>query len=209
MKITEKRAEVVGIYLGDGYIYTKDNKWQIGFVGNPKTDLTLFENLKKIIKDEWNKEVNFKIRTKGLRMVFRSKEIKEFLIDYLKLPFGEGKCEKIFIPNQIIGNWDLVKYVIRGLADTDGTIFVSKKKGVENYPAIEITTTSKILAEQLKEILSEKSFHVANIHKSKSKTSKRVAYRIALYGRENVKKWVNEIGFSNKYKLERAKSYIQ
>ena len=28
-------------------------------------------------------------------------------------------------------------------------------------------------------------------------------------GKENLRKWLKEIGFSNKYKLERAKKYIQ
>ena len=39
--------------------------------------------------------------------------------------------------------------------------------------------------------------------------SKRISYRVPLYGKENVKKWLKKIGFSNKYKLERARSYIQ
>ena len=67
MEITTGKAEIVGIYIGDGYIYREGNKYQIGFVGSPKTDVELFERLKKIVKSEWNKEVNFKVRAKGLR----------------------------------------------------------------------------------------------------------------------------------------------
>ena len=93
--------------------------------------------------------------------------------------------------------------------DTDGTVFVSKKPRIEEYPTIEITTTSKVLANQLREILLKKGFRVANIRESLSKLSKRVAYRVPLYGKENIRKWVNEIGFSNLYKKERANSYIQ
>ncbi len=61
MKITKEKAEIVGIFIGDGYIYRNGNKYQIGFVGNPKTDVELFERLKKLIKKEWDKEVNFSI----------------------------------------------------------------------------------------------------------------------------------------------------
>ena len=93
--------------------------------------------------------------------------------------------------------------------DVSNTIFVSKKPRVERYPTMEITTVSPVLALQLRESLLKRGFRVGNIRKSTSKLSKLPAYRIPLYGRENVRKWLKEIGFSNKYKLERAKSYIE
>ncbi len=127
----------------------------------------------------------------------------------MQLPFGRGKCEKVKIPETIAKDWNLVKYAIRGIMDTDGTVFVSKKPGVERYPTMEITTTSQLLAGQLREILLKQSFRVGNIRKSTSKLSKLPAYRVPLYGKENLRKWIKEIGFSNKYKLDRAKSYIQ
>jgi len=209
MKITKGKAEIVGIYIGDGYIYKNGNKYQIGFVGNPITDVSLFERVKKLIKKEWNKEVSFKVRDSGLRMVFRSKEVSGFLIGYLKLPFGKGKCERVVTPEVIAKDWNLAKYTIRGIMDTDGTVFISKKPRIDKYPAMEITTTSQLLADQLREILLKQEFRVGNIRKSTSKLSKLPAYRVALYGRDNLRKWVKEIGFSNKYKLDRAKDYIQ
>jgi hypothetical protein len=165
--------------------------------------------LKELILQEWQKEAKINHRERGLRMIINSKEICESLINDLKIPHGEGKCEKVEIPKAILSDWNLVKYAIRGIMDTDGTIFVSKKPGVEKYPTMEITTPSEILATQLREVLIENGFRVGNIRKSKSKMSKRLAYRVPLYGRENVKRWLNKIGFSNKYKESRAKSYIQ
>jgi len=211
MKITEGQAEVVGMYLGDGYIYKDRNKnrYQIGFVGSPKTDIGLFERLRELIKKEWGKDVKFGTRARGLRMVFRLKEMSDFFIKDLGLPFGEGKCERIKIPPEIYGKWNLAKKTIRGFMDTDGSVFVSKKPGIERYPTMEITTTSRILANQLRPILLEKGFRVTNIRASTSKLSKRMAYRVPLHGRKNLKKWLEEIGFSNKYKLDRAKNYIQ
>ncbi|MBI3623839.1 hypothetical protein HY212_07215 [Candidatus Pacearchaeota archaeon] len=209
MKITKAKAEIVGVYIGDGYTYKNNNKYQIGFVGSPMTDVSLFKRVKKLIKKEWDKEVNFKVRDNGLRMIFRSKEVSDFLIGYLKLPFGKGKCEKVKIPEEIAKDWNLVKYTIRGIMDTDGTVFVSKKPRVDKYPTMEITTTSQLLAEQLRRILLKQGFIVGNIRKSTSKLSKLPAYRVPLYGKENLRKWIREIGFSNKYKLDRAKTYIQ
>ena len=209
MNLTEGKAEIVGIYIGDGHIYREGNKFQIGFTGSPKTDVELFERLKELIKKEWKKDVKFKVRENGLRMIFRSKEISDFLIKEMGLPYGKGKCERVTIPDKIINNWNLSKYTVRGIMDTDGTIFVSKKPRVEKYPTMEITTTSKLLANQLRDILVIRGFRVGNIRKSTSKLSKLPAYRVPLYGKGNVRKWLEEIGFSNKHKLERAKNYIK
>lgn len=209
MKITKELAEIVGIYIGDGYIYRKNRKYQIGFVGNPITDKEMFDNLKVLILKEWNKETKIKFRERGLRLVFNSKEICESLIGGLGLAHGKGKCEKVFIPENILDDWNLAKYALRGIIDSDGSVFVSKKPGIEKYPTIEITTTSLILAEQLRNILLEQGFRVANIRKSFSKLSKLPAYRVPLHGKRNIEMWLNKIGFSNKYKENRAKSYIQ
>lgn len=209
MKITEGLAEIIGALIGDGYIYRRNRKYQIGFVGSPKTDVELFERLKELIFKEWNKEAKIKVRARGLRMVIDSKEICQFLIDKLGIPHGEGKCEKVKIPEEIFNDWHLAKNTIRGIMDTDGTVFVSKKPGVEKYPTMEITTTSKDLAKQLREILLQQGFRVANIRASTSKLSKRIAYRVPLHGKDNIRKWFDKIGFSNKYKRDRAISYIQ
>lgn len=110
---------------------------------------------------------------------------------------------------EIAENWNLAKWTIRGIMDTDGTVFVSKKPGIEKYPTMEITTTSRLLAEQLRKLLLEQGFRVGNIRESLSKMSKRIAYRVPLYGKGNIRKWLKEIGFSNEYKNKRAREYSQ
>lgn len=209
MKISEDFAELIGALMGDGYIYRKNGKYQIGFVGNIVNDKGYFEYLKRLILKEWNKDAKIKVRAGGLRMVIDSKEICRILIDELNLPHGEGKCERVFIPDFILKEWDLTSKMIRGLIDTDGSVFVAKKPGIEKYPSIEFTTTSKILAEQMKKILVDKDFRVAKIWQVTSKLAKRKCYRVPLNGRENLRKWLELIGFSNPWKLERAKSYLK
>ena len=209
MKITKGTAEIIGALIGDGYLYRRNRKYQIGFVGSPKTDIELFERLQELIKKEWKKDAKIKNRAKGLRIVINSKEICNFLINELNIPCGSGKCEAVKIPSQFLSDWNLTKYIIRGIMDTDGTVFVSKKPGVERYPTMEITTTSKVLANQLRDILLKQGFRVGNIRASTSKLSRRIAYRVPLYGKDNIRKWISKIGFSNKYKMERALNYIQ
>lgn len=209
MELTPNLAEIIGILIGDGYIYRKKNKYQIGFVGNPVTDRELFEKLQKMIFSEFNKITKIKLRERGLRLVFNSKEICSFFINDLGIAYGEGKCERVQIPSIILKDWSLLKYTIRGIMDTDGTVFISKKPGIEKYPTIELTTVSHTLANQLRDSLIHRGFRVANIRKSISKMSKRTAYRVPLHGKNNLQKWLNCIGFSNKYKEKRAMDYIQ
>ncbi len=207
--LNENIAELVGILIGDGYIYRKNNKYQIGFVGNPITDKELFFRIQKILLEEFNKESKLTFRERGLRFVINSKEISNFLVNGLRIPYGEDKCEKVIIPKVFMNDWKLSRKVLRGIMDTDGTVFVSKKPGIEKYPTMEITTVSQKLAIQIKKILDEQGFRVGNIRKSLSKMNKRFAYRVPLYGKNNLKKWLKEIGFSNIYKKNRAQSYIQ
>ncbi len=169
MKITKGMAELIGALIGDGYIYRSHRKYQIGFVGSPITDKEYFKKLQYLIFSEWKKKAKIKFRERGIRMVIDSKEIAIFLIEELKIPHGEEKCEKVEIPEEIVANWELAKNTIRGIADTDGSVFVAKKPGIEKYPSIEITTTSKKLAEQIKDILVKRGFRVAKIWSYKSK----------------------------------------
>lgn len=209
MKITPGTAELIGAIIGDGYIYRKNRKYQIGIVGNPITDKEYFEKLKDLIFQEWGKEVKAKFRFRGLRMVFDSKEICEFLINDMKIFHGKGKCERVWIPKEIYIDWNLAKHTIRGIADTDGSVFVSKKPGVDKYPSIEITTTSINLANQLRKLLINNGFRVSlRSWKNNKYPNNLLAYRIGLYGKENLRRWINEIGFSNPYKQNRALTYL-
>lgn len=81
---------------------------------------------------------------------------------------------------------------------------MADKQGSPKYPSIEMTTTSKALAFQLKEILEKRGFRVAKIWSYRSKLSKTRAYKVPLNGRKNVARWIREIGFSNSYKLKMA-----
>lgn len=209
MNLTEGFAELVGVVIGDGWIYTNNRKYQIGFVGNPKTDREYFEKLKELIHTEWKKEAKIVVKQRGIRIVLNSKEICMFLTGNLKMFHGEGKCEKIVIPEKIYGDWNLARKTIRGIADTDGSVFVAKKPRIGMYPSIEIDTCSRILAEQLKKILTERGFKVAKIWSYQSKKGKRISYKVPLNGKENLKRWVDEIGFSNPNKFNRAVSYLK
>ena len=211
MDITPELAELIGIIMGDGYIYTGHGKYQIGVVGSPKTDKAYFENVRLLILKVCNKEIKIKERERGLRINFYSKEMIHLLVNQFNLPSGE-KSSRVMIPSQIAENWDFAKHTLRGLVDTDGSVFVTKKPGVLKYPSIELNTINKALAVQIREILLQRGFRVTKIWGHlplKGYKNGKVSYKVCLNGQDNLKKWINEIGFSNPYKLDRALSYLK
>jgi len=209
MQLNENVAELIGAIAGDGYIYRKNKKYRIGFTGHPVTDLGYFEYLKQLIKQEWNKDGKIINRGNRIDIVINSKNACLFLTEELKILYGEGKSLKFVMPDLIKNNEDLAKAFIRGVFDTDGTVFAVKKPGIEKYPSIELTTINRIMAQQIKQILEERGFRVSKVWQFEQTMSKNLCYRFGLYGQKNLKKWVDEIGFSNPYKLERALNYLK
>ncbi len=98
----------------------------------------------------------------------------------------------------------IIQSILRGILDAGGSVFVSKKPGSSKYLAIATTKVSPLLALQIREILLCAGFRVTILRFCISKNSAVRAYKICLCGKENLKKGLEEIGFSNPYELERA-----
>ena len=137
-----------------------------------------------------------------MRLKVYSKSFIEFLLGDLKLPSNKEKCQNVFIPKQIIKNKKLLDGCLRGIVDTDGSLFLAKKSHRTDYPSIEISTTSKKLAKQLKEILCKRFRIGFRSHKRKNFFR---LYVISLNGEKIVDQWVRDIGFSNMRNLKKYK----
>jgi hypothetical protein len=76
--------------------------------------------------------------------------------------------------------------------DTDGTLFFSKKTYPRAiYPTIELGTCNEELAKQLQMLLAANGFRV------RMRGNQKMGFHVALYGSKMLKKWADEIGFSN------------
>jgi len=206
--VSQELAEFIGIIIGDGYIYHKKNIFIVGIVGSPKKDAEYFAHIQSLIYRLFNIRTSFKKIGRGLRLVFHSKGVFYFLTSVIGLMYGDGKGEKITIPVIISSNNEIMPGLLRGLFDTDGTIFTSDKIGCPDYPCIELATTSLKLAQQVKKELISLGFRVANIRNYKSKLSKLITYKVSLYGKGNMALWFNKIGFSNPNKQNRLLNII-
>jgi hypothetical protein len=106
---------------------------------------------------------------------------------------GKGKSRNVTIPDLILQKkWKFAKWTIRGIMDTDGTLFFSKKTYDHPiYPTIELRTCSTGLAKQMETLLLQNGF------RARLRGNEKEGYHVALYGIKMLRKWVMEIGFSN------------
>jgi LAGLIDADG-like domain len=186
-------CEFVGAIIGDGNLWTDNSRYRVELTGDPKLDRSYFEHLSKLAVGLFDKEpYDLKVRQKGLRFRLQSKVAFE-QITGLGIIAGNGKARNVTIPKVITARgWNYVKWTLRGIFDTDGTLFLSKKTyGTAIYPTLEIRTYSKELGKQIDYLLKERGF------RSRLRGDDRLGFHIGLYGFEMLQKWSHEIGFSN------------
>lgn len=206
MKMNERLAELIGAIIGDGCIRYKPEMGQyyIEIVGNMNEENDYFHYLSKIFIEELNLKTSIKIRGRGLRLRVYSKNFIKFLVNELKLPFNKNKCQNIIIPSLILNDEFLLGHCLKGIMDTDGSLFLANKGYRKDYPTIEISTISPKLAQQLRDVLSIK-FRIG-FRSYKQDKFQRI-YRISLNGEKMVNKWYEEIGFSNQRNLGKYYKY--
>lgn len=189
-------AELCGIIMGDGNLWTNNRKYEITITGNPEDDKLYLNDLYSYVDRNIKAKPYYRIRGRGLRLTIYSKKFFEFVTLNIGIPSGKLKRNS-GIPPLICENPYLLRRFVRGVFDTDGSIFTSKKPGVSNYPTLEISNSNVVLLDMIHEFLKREGFS-----SHFRKTSKR-GYKISLYGRKMLEKWNLSIGSSNPYKLNR------
>ncbi|MFH1589412.1 MAG: hypothetical protein ABIB43_02510 [archaeon] len=216
LKITPELAYLSGVLMGDGSINVRKEKhdYEVSCVGNPKDEKEFYQNIvSPLIYKLFNKKVepkhHHKNTTYGVR--FWSKEIVEFLTQKLEHPIGK-KYNKIKIPTKI-KRAKLVSQFIRGVADTDFCIsFKKRNKKIPYYPVISGVSKNKLFIEEIAIFLERKGIALCRTYNYKQfdkrfKKGFAITNRIDIYGFSNLKKWMEEIGFSNQKHLNKIQKY--
>lgn len=198
--------ELIGIILGDGSIIINSNKrvYKFELNGNAEDELDYYQKISNYLKKEFNLNPKIYVKReklgKTLRLVVDNKKFVSFLKNNIGLNF-KNKTFGGYIPNKFI-DWNFSKHIIRGIFETDGSIYFSRTKPHFKpvYPRIEIKTSSRKLAEQIISILGRKDF---NIRQRTSKGDKTIG--IYLSGKKMLEKWIKEIGFS---KIKTVSKYL-
>jgi len=163
-------------------------------VGNPKTERRyLLDFVKPLIESLFDVAVGVYTNKKGNEIFLTAygKNLVRFL-DSVGLPCGNKIRNRASIPSWIFEDERYLKACIRGLIDTDGSIYVLKP----HYPnLLQICFKSKnprLLAD-FKIALQKLGFHPSRISWDK----------VYLTRQSEIERYAKEIGFSNQNHLER------
>ncbi len=202
----KRLCELVGIIIGDGCIgkYMEGTKvhYVVGVCGDPKKEVQYLSKYIAALFEEFaGGKPSVFYHERALWVKTQKKKLFDLLTTEIGLRPGK-KAAIVCIPHTILDQgWDYVKYTIRGIADTDGSVFTADKPGSPAYPSIEITTVSENLAEQLYLLLKKEKFRVTK--RGFERKDGPTVYKVGLNGYNMMRKWHTEIGFSNPRKSQK------
>ena len=204
-------AEETGIHIGDGsmnFYASQRGKGCYTVAGHHIDDREYINKivlpLVKKVYGKTPKPRNWSQGTYGFRIV--NNDIVNFKHTVLGLPLG--KKVKLEIPELIIQDLDLTKRFLRGLVSTDGSVTVSTVNG-KPYPRIYLSSISKELILQVKEILKKMGFRVSYWEGKQVESHWKLQYKLHLNGIEMLKKWNEEIGFNNPKQATKARCFYE
>jgi hypothetical protein len=193
---SERIAELIGAILGDGNIYDKRPSY-IELCGNPSTDLDYFEHvLLPIVRTEIHRNPRLFVRDGGLRFRINSKSFVEWLQE-AGVPAGEAKAHGT-IPNFIVAQNELLINCIRGVFDTDGSVYFDKRATYRRpYPRIDLHMRNLMLLEQLTVLLRNLGIPHSFVRSRGS---------IETAGVDALRDFLETIGFSNSHHISRIRN---
>ena len=201
-KYSKELAEFLGILYGDGYMNKyKDYHYLIEIAGHSEKDFDYHDNyLKKLIEMLFNIKPNFRLRKKQktLYTQINSKDIFLFLESAGMI---RGKKKILIIPFWIKNNLEYSKAFIKGLYDTDGSLILRKR----GQNSISLGLKDKELIFDVKSFLEGLGYFVC-YHKEKrydKRGFESTNYKIRINRKKLIKRFIEEIGSSNPYKLGR------
>ena len=198
-------AEFIGILLGDGSICLKNinskchNRLKITLDSN--TDKEYINYVSDLIENifEIKPQINKRKNENAVDLFVFNKEIIIFLINNVGLKLSP-KWNRALIPETFLKN-KLDLAIVRGYFDTDGALVTANNNGTI-YPRLEMKVCPSPMQSQFIEILNKYNFNFGAYNIGKGKV------RIQLNGKDQLKKWIGLIGFSNKKNLDKIKRFI-
>jgi len=207
--ITPKLAYFLGYLQGDGSI--ESNRKRINF-----TDGSL-EQLERINFISYQLfKVKGKIReinTSISKKIAYTLEIGSLVLNsYLSDVFGinRGIKTNLKVPPILIANKDVLRWYLKGLFDADGTLPKNPKKAKQLF--IDITLKDKEFILQIKGMLELFGINTLNpycrIAKSPNSEFISKTWELRIRKKEDMVKFLKEVGFFHSDKLERAESLL-
>jgi hypothetical protein len=200
----EDLAELLGIHIGDGCL-SENKRYSMYYLGGDITEEKEYHDtwvshlLNKLMKELKKEKVRYKEykSTSVYGCYIFDKEIVNF---FKKKGIVSGTKINQTIP-QFINNKRLTKRFIRGLFDTDGNIYFDKNRSCKNpknnVPIIKLGTTSEKLCNDVFNCLKDLGFCPRLKKPYKGKKDKNIVYTLLIYRKDDIVRYLNEIGFKN------------
>lgn len=197
-------SEFVGALSGDGFIGRYNGSYIIQLTGDRNKDSEYLRYLGDIIYSLFN-DLNLRYEFDGnaLRLTIASKNLFNFIKKEFEFPKGK-KGNKLSIPKCVKEDSRYINVFIRGLFDTDGCLYFDNRSRYNKpYPRMVIKITSKDLLDEVYDYLNNHFSLYRQEKKRVDNFGKGVSYSIEIYGRKQLKKWINLINFSNQRHIDK------
>lgn len=197
-------AEVIGIILGDGNIcrYVKGKKvatYQVKIAGDINKDREYHINyVKPLLESVFNLSAKEQLvpRHNERFLYLSSKELVEYLSTHGLLP-GDKMKNKPTIPQWVMENDECLRACLRGLIDTDGSVYRMSRRD-PFLVRVGFTCFNPVLIADTVLAFRKLGFKVSMRKNGKA---------IYISKKEDVERYMREIGFSNPKHLNRIKQF--
>jgi len=193
---SKELAEAIGIILGDGGM----SDFQVSIYSSALVDREYSCHVADLFKKLFCIGVSINDRKKNtIGTVISSREIVEFF-NRMGLKTGDKIRNSVSIPNWISANNGYLKACLRGLFDTDGSIFYHKHyiNGREyNNIGWEFRNFNQNLLNKFQSFLLKKKFN-----------SKIRGGRVVIHNREDIHRYFKEVGSNNPKHVKRYSKYF-
>ncbi|MBI2499283.1 hypothetical protein HYV88_03510 [Candidatus Woesearchaeota archaeon] len=199
-KLSNKLAELVGIILGDGCImaYPKNSIYSLTIAGNSKKDYYyLKEHVSSLLKELFDLVPYFYLQKDraGIQLTVRGKMLITYLVK-IGLKPGNKVKNNITIPGWILENKSYVQACIRGLIDTDGSVYFCGDGSL--FTKINFCSGIEKLRKDFRNALIKLGYHPTPWNKK----------NLMIYRKNDVIKYYKEIGFKNLRNLTKFKAPV-
>jgi len=200
----EKLAEMVGVVLGDGHVHTykkgkKVRVYCIRIAGDSKKDKEYHVNyLKPLCQSIFNLKVKERVLSNknGRYLDMYSKELVIFF-NKMGIPSGNKIINQSTIPLWIKENKEYLKSCLRGLIDTDGSIFRMSNRD-KNLLRISFTNHNMTLLTDTRNSFIKLGYNPSKIMRK---------HHFFISRQDEIKKYLKEVGFANKRHITRLKKF--
>lgn len=194
-RVSKDLAEVIGIVLGDGSLYVnkKHGVHQFVITGHIVNDRKYISKfVKPMLEKLFRRKFHIKLCKNVIRLYSQEKGVI-LAFQRCGLLVGNKIKNNVCIPSWIFSSKEFIKACIRGLIDTDGSVYPITGR---NYTYISFKSASENLRNSFDRAMSILGYKT-------SKWSKKGTPEIYIGNKRDLAKYNKEIGFNNPYHKHR------